>query len=84
MDVKMKIGKNAGTIVDLPFAVARDLIAQDQAEEIPNPELPKPVATRIDTATVEGSAPAGEVVTVTPAEPRTVAIGGKKFKTFRR
>jgi hypothetical protein len=90
MRVKMKIGKNAGEILDLSYGAAINLVLADQAEDVDGqmrlaPAPPK--VTRIDATTIEGSEPAGEVVTVVTAEPHNVPIAEtprKKFKPFRR
>jgi hypothetical protein len=88
MRVKLKIGKNAGDIVDLPYATALDLVLVDQAEDVDGQMRLAPAkVSRVDATSIEGSEPAGEVVTVVTAEPRHVPVAEtprKKFKPFRR
>jgi hypothetical protein len=56
MQVRMKIGPKAGTIVDLPYAAARHLVEMGQAEDVHDQmRLPKAEVTRIDAVSVEGA-----------------------------
>ena len=54
MEVRLKIGKNAGQMIDLPFATALDLVLCDQAEDVNgHMRLPPAKVTRVDAVTVQ-------------------------------
>jgi len=82
----MKIGPKTGTIVDFPYAVARNLVLLHQAEDVGDQmRLPKAEASRVDAATVENAAPMGES-NVASVSPRHVEVAASKIgsKTKKR